>query len=104
MNSCERHIITRKTYQTYFGIIAFDLNRMLRGSTLQCSETGKRAQSGAPLPQMREIEMNTFREMGESMILAHEGQRQLAEMLFAKLRNFFSHIRAARSAADAVYR
>ncbi|AWV23607.1 Hypothetical protein HVPorG_03471 [Roseomonas mucosa] len=48
--------------------------------------------------------MNTFREMGESMILAHEGQRQLAEMLFAKLRNFFSHIRAARSAADAVYR
>ena len=52
---------------------------------------------------MREIEMNTFREMGESMIMAHEGQRQLAEMLFAKLRNFFSQIRAARAAADAVY-
>ncbi|MFC0408028.1 hypothetical protein [Roseomonas elaeocarpi] len=48
--------------------------------------------------------MNTLNEAGNAMLLAHEGQRQIAEMIIRGIKTFFNRVRVDGNAAPATSR
>jgi len=51
--------------------------------------------------QDKDLVMNTLNEAGNAMLLAHEGQRQIAEMIIRGVKTFFNRFRVDGNAAPA---